>query len=59
MTLAVKEAIRSKIAKGQEDLSNGQNEREYDLFVKGMIQGFREVLEVDLETTQETPENEV
>lgn len=53
------EQVRNRISESK-DILSGDNDREFDVFVKGMIRAFSEVLEVDLESTKvETSTDEV
>lgn len=46
VTQEVMEVIRERINDSKNALVVGTNDREYDLFVKGMIKAFNEVLEM-------------
>ena len=58
VTLAVLDQIRNRITESK-DILAGDNDREFDIYIKGMIRAFNEVLEVDLDITTETQEDEV
>lgn len=50
VTEAVKEAIRSRVADAIEQvIDSPANERDFDQFVKGMIRGLKEALDVQPE----------
>lgn len=49
--------VKDRIEEAKENLLPANNSREFDLFVKGMIHGFNEVLELKFE--KETSEDEV
>jgi hypothetical protein len=53
--------IRNRLAQATEEVvSNLSENKDYDVFLKGMIRAFREVLEVKLaDVTVEEDENEV
>lgn len=60
VTLEVMEQVRSRIEEAKDQLVGPSNDRDFDQFVKGMIRGFTEVLEVQLDlTTEEEYEDEV
>lgn len=40
------EAVRNRIEEARDQLEGGRNDREFDLFTKGMIRSFREILEL-------------
>lgn len=44
MTQAVKEAIQERIAESKDQLTKYGNDREFDVFLKGMIRAFYETL---------------
>lgn len=50
------EAIQSRIEEAKENLLPASNSHDYDLFVKGMIHGFSEVLELKFEKEQTNDE---
>ena len=53
------EAIKERIEEAKDNLLPGGNTHEYDLFLKGMIHGFSEVLEVKpANSIEENLENE-
>ena len=45
--------IKERIAEALENLANASNERDYDVFMKGMVFAFREILEWTPETEEE------
>ena len=49
VTIQVMDQIRRRIEDSKEQLLGPSNDRDFDQFVKGMIRGFNEVLEVQLE----------
>ena len=49
VTIQVMDQIRRRIEDAKEQLLGPSNDRDFDQFVKGMIRGFNEVLEVQLE----------
>ena len=49
VTIQVMDQIRGRIEDSKEQLLGPSNDRDFDQFVKGMIRGFNEVLEVQLE----------
>jgi uncharacterized membrane protein YheB (UPF0754 family) len=61
VTEAVKAEVRNRLAQATEEVvSNLSENKDYDVFLKGMIRAFREVLEVKLaDVTVEEDENEV
>ena len=60
VTQAVMNQIRDRIEESKEQLIGASNDRDFDQYVKGMIRGFMEVLDVRLElTTEEEDEDEV
>ena len=59
VTEAVMDQIRVRIEEAKEQLVGPSNERDFDQFVKGMIRGFQEVLEVQLDTSEEDSEDEI
>ena len=59
VTLAVMDEIRTRIEEAQEKLVGPSNDRDYDQVLKGMIWAFNEVLDVQLETTEEEQEDEI
>ena len=60
VNLEVMEQVRSRIEEAKDQLVGPSNDRDFDQFVKGMIRGFTEVLEVQLDlTTEEEYEDEV
>ena len=60
VTLEVMEQVRSRIEEAKDQLVGPSNDRDFDQFVKGMIRGFTEVLEVQLDlTTEEEWDDEV
>ena len=59
VTEAVMDQIRVRIEEAKEQLVGPSNDRDFDQFVKGMIRGFQEVLEVQLDTSEEDSEDEV
>lgn len=56
VTLMVMDQIRNRIEETQEKLTGPSNDRDYDQVLKGMIWAFNEVLDVKLETEEETDE---
>ena len=50
------EAIQSRINEAKDNLLPVNNSHEFDLFTKGMIHGFNEVLEIKFEKEQENDE---
>ena len=60
VTLEVMEQVRNRIEEAKDQLVGPSNDRDFDQFVKGMIRGFTEVLEVQLDlTTEEEWDDEV
>ena len=60
VTIQVMDQIRRRIEDSKEQLLGPSNDRDFDQFVKGMIRGFQEVLDVQLDvTTEEEYEDEV
>ena len=59
VTEAVMDQIKVRIEDAKDQLVGPSNDRDYDQFVKGMIRGFQEVLDVQLETFEEDSEDEV
>lgn len=60
VTMAVMDQIRARIEDAKDQLIGASNERDFDQYVKGMIRGFTEVLDVKLDlTTEEEDEDEV
>lgn len=59
VTEAVMDQIRVRIEDAKDQLVGPSNDRDFDQFVKGMIRGFQEVLEVQLDTSQEEDEDEI
>ena len=59
VTEAVMDQIRVRIEEAKEQLVGPSNDRDFDQFVKGMIRGFQEVLEVQLDTSEEDSEDEI
>lgn len=57
-TLLLKEVIRQRIAEAKDDLSRQSNDREYDLVVKGLIQGLTEAIEFTPEFIKEKEQDE-
>ena len=52
--------IRDRIEESKEQLIGASNDRDFDQYVKGMIRGFMEVLEVRLDlTTEEEMRDEI
>ena len=49
VTIQVMDQIRRRIEDAKEQLLGPSNDRDFDQFIKGMIRGFNEVLEVQLE----------
>lgn len=49
VTKAVNEAIKQRIYECQVQLSGTDNDREFDLVVKGMIRAFSEFLDIKLD----------
>ena len=49
VTIQVMDQIRRRIEDSKEQLLGPSNDRDFDQFIKGMIRGFNEVLEVQLE----------
>ena len=47
------EAIRERIEASKEMLLGANNDRDYDLFMKGMVRAFNEVLDIELELPTE------
>jgi CRISPR/Cas system type I-B associated protein Csh2 (Cas7 group RAMP superfamily) len=47
------QAVRNRIDEAKDSLVVSTNEREYDLFIKGMIQAFTEVLTMKFSDEQE------
>ena len=58
ITMAVMDQIRDRIEESKEQLIGASNDRDFDQYVKGMIRGFMEVLEVRLELTTEEEDDE-
>lgn len=50
--------IRQRIAEAKDDLSRQSNDREYDLVVKGLIQGLTEAIEFTPEFIKEKEQDE-
>lgn len=50
VTQAVMEVVKYRIEDTKEKLT-GLNDRDYDIYLKGMIRGFQEMLEVTIEET--------
>ena len=59
VTEAVMDQIRVRIEDSKDQLLGPSNDRDFDQFVKGMVRGFQEVLDVQLETFEEDSEDEV
>lgn len=59
VTAAVMDQIRARIEDAKEQLIGPSNDRDFDQFVKGMIRGFQEVLDVQLDVLIEDSEDEV
>ena len=59
VTEAVMNQIRVRIEEAKEQLVGPSNERDFDQFVKGMIRGFQEVLDVQLDVLIEEEEDEI
>lgn len=59
VTEAVMEQIQVRINDAKDQLIGPSNDRDFDQFVKGMIRGFQEVLDVQLETFEEDSEDEI
>lgn len=53
VTEAVMAKIRDRIEDSKDQLLGPSNDRDFDQFVKGMIRGFNEVLDVQLEEEDE------
>lgn len=53
VTNEVFDAIKARVLGALENLSVSTNTHEYDLFLKGMILAYREVLDVNLDMTIE------
>ena len=51
------EAVKQRIEEAKDNLLPATNTFEYDMFVKGMIQAYREVL--DVKFSVELPDDEV
>lgn len=59
ITEAVMGEIKVRIEDAKNQLIGPSNDRDFDQFVKGMIRGFQEVLDVQLETFEEDSEDEI
>ena len=60
VTQAVMDQIRERIEEAKDQLLGSNNDRDFDQYVKGMVRGFSEVLEVQLDLpTEEDEEDEV
>ena len=60
VTIAVMELIKERIEEAKDQLIGPSNDRDFDQYVKGMIKGYNELLEVQLDIfTEEEDENEV
>ena len=60
VTLQVMDQIKDRIEEAKDQLIGPSNERDFDQYVKGMIRGFQEVLDVQLDLTiEEDSEDEV
>ena len=53
VTVLQKEVIRERVVEALENLAGANNERDYDLFMKGMVFAYREILEWAPETEEE------
>ena len=58
VTREVMQVVRDRIEEAKNSLITSTNERDYDLFIKGMIQAFNEVLTIKFSDEQED-KNEV
>ena len=59
ITVLVMDQVRDRIEEARDQLCGPSNDRDFDQFVKGMIRGFQEVLEVQLDTSEEESEDEI
>ena len=53
VTVLQKEVIRERVVEALENLAHANNERDYDLFMKGMVFAYREILDWTPETEEE------
>lgn len=53
VTVLQKEVIRERIQDSLENLAHASNERDYDVFVKGMVFAYHEILDWTPETEEE------
>ena len=60
VTTAVMELIKERIEEAKDQLVGPSNDRDFDQYVKGMIKGYNELLDVQLDIfTEEDIEDEV
>lgn len=59
VTLEVMSQIRSRVEEAKDQLIGPSNDRDFDQYVKGMIKGFTEVLEIQLDLITEEEIDEI
>jgi hypothetical protein len=59
ITLLQKEVMQERVMDALENLARATNERDYDVFMKGMVFAYREILDWTPETTEEETDGNI